>query len=64
MTPDQRIHNNLERICNAAGVSMMHCTEDQLAAMREEMRSIMKESYIKGSNDHYDALVKSGRLRK
>ena len=46
MTPDQRIHNNLERICNAAGVSMMHCTEDQLAAMREEMRQIMKESYI------------------
>ena len=22
----------------------------------------MKESYIKGSNDHYDALVKSGRI--
>ena len=64
MTPDQRIHNNLERICNAAGVSITHCTEEQLAVMREEMRSVMKESYIKGSNDHYDALVTSGRLRK
>lgn len=64
MTPDQRIHNNLERICNAAGVSMMHCTEDQLAAMREEMRRIMKESYIKGSNDHYAAMVTARRVRK
>jgi hypothetical protein len=62
MTPDQRIHRNLERICNAAGVSMMHCTEEQLAVMREEMRQIMKESYIKGSNDHYDAMC--GKVRK
>ena len=62
MTPDQRIHNNLERICNAAGVSMMHCTEYQLSAMREEMRQIMKDSYIKGSNDHYEAMCV--RVRK
>ena len=62
MTPDQRIHRNLERICNAAGVSMTHCTDDQLAVMREEMLQIMKESYIKGSNDHYDAMC--GKARK
>lgn len=61
MTPDQRIHRNLERICNAAGVSITHCTEDQLAVMREEMLQIMKESYIKGSNDHYDAMRRKGR---
>ena len=64
MTPEVRIDRNLLRICNAAGIPITHCTEEQLAVMREEMRSIMKESYIKGSNDHYDALVKSGRLRK
>jgi len=64
MTPDQRIDRNLTRICNAAGVAIGHCTGQQLSAMREEMLAIMKESYIKGSNDHYDALVKSGRLRK
>ena len=64
MTPDVRIDRNLLRICNAAGVSMMHCTEEQLAVMREEMRQIMKESYIKGSNDNYDALRKSGKLKK
>ncbi len=62
MTPDQRIHSNLERICNAAGVSIGHCTEQQLSAMREEMLAIMKESYIKGSNDHYDAMC--GKVRK
>ena len=56
MTPDVRIDRNLLRICNAAGVSMMHCTEEQLAVMREEMRLIMKESYIKGSNDNFDAM--------
>ena len=43
---------------------MMHCTEDQLAAMREEMRQIMKESYIKGSNDHYAAMVTARMVRK
>ena len=41
---------------------MMHCTEEQLAVMREEMRLIMKESYIKGSNDHYEATL--GKVRK
>ena len=64
MTPDQRIHRNLERICNAAGVSITHCTEEQLAVMREEMRKIMSDSYIKGSNDNFDALVASGRINK
>lgn len=61
MTPDQRIHSSLERICEAAGVSIGHCTEVQLSAMREEMRLIMKDSYIKGSNDNYDAMRGKGR---
>lgn len=64
MTPDQRIDWALLRICNAAGVSMMHCTEEQLAVMREEMRLIMKYSYIKGSNDHYDAMVAARMIGK
>ena len=62
MTPEQRIHRNLERICNAAGVAIGHCIEQQVSAMREEMLAIMKESYIKGSNDHYDAM--RGKVRK
>jgi len=40
MTPEVRIDRNLLRICNAAGVSMMHCTEEQLAVIREEMRHL------------------------
>ena len=64
MTPDVRIDRNLLRICNAAGVSMMHCTEEQLAVMREEMRQIMSESYIKGTQDNFDALVESGVIKK
>ena len=35
MTPEQRIDRNLTRICNAAGVAIGHCTEQQLSAMRE-----------------------------
>ena len=62
MTPEQRIDRNLTRICNAAGVAISHCTEQQLSAMREEMLAIMKESYIKGSNDHYEATL--GMVRK
>lgn len=62
MTPDQRIYRNLDRICKAAGVCITHCTEEQLAVMTEEMRRIMKESYIKGSNDHYEAML--GKVRK
>ena len=46
----------------AAGVAIGHCTEQQLSAMREEMLAIMKESYIKGSNDHYEATL--GKVRK
>ena len=64
MTPEPRIDWNLLRICNAAGVSITHCTKEQLAVMREEMRLIMKESYNQGSNDNYDVMVKSGMMRK
>lgn len=52
MTPIQRIDSALLRICNAAGVSMMHCTEEQLAVMREEMRQ------------HLGTLRRLGRLKE
>ena len=64
MTPEVRIDRNLLRICNAAGVSITHCTEEQLQSCVRKCAASWKESYIKGSNDHFDALVKSGRLRK
>ena len=33
-------------------------------AMRDAMRKIMSDSYIKGTQDNFDALVESGRLKK
>lgn len=33
-------------------------------AMRDAMRKIMSDSYIKGTQDNFDALVASGRLKK
>lgn len=62
MTPEQRIDANIRAILQA-----WSSDGDKTIAqenMREAMRRIMSESYIKGSNDNFDALVESGRLKK
>ena len=33
-------------------------------AMRDAMRKIMSDSYIKGTQDNFDALVESGVIKK
>lgn len=65
MTPEQRIDANIEAILNAAGTSFRNYTTPKSRNdMRKVMRKIMSDSYIKGSNDNFDALVASGRLKK
>ena len=65
MTPEQRIDANIEAILKAAGTSFRHYTMPKSRDdMREAMRKIMADSYIKGSQDNFDALVASGRLNK
>lgn len=57
MTPEERIDANIEKLLNAAGTSFRHYSMDSSRQrMREIMRQIMSESYIKGSNDHAEAL--------
>jgi len=65
MTPEQRIDANIDALLRASGSGIdYHTMPRTLQAMREVMRRIMSDSYIKGSQDNFDALVASGRLKK
>ncbi len=65
MTPEQRIDANIDALLRASGSGIdYHTMPRTLQAMREVMRRIMSDSYIKGSQDNFDALVESGRLKK
>ncbi len=65
MTPEQRIDANIDAILRASGSGIdYHTMPRTLEAMREAMRKIMADSYIKGSQDNFDALVASGRINK
>jgi len=65
MTPEQRIDANIDALLRASGSGIGYYTMPRtLEKMREVMRRIMSESYIKGSQDNFDALVASGRLKK
>lgn len=57
MTPDQRIDANLDAILTASGSGLRYYSNPLIVnKMRETMRRIMVESYIKGSNDRDDSL--------
>ena len=65
MTPEQRIDANIDAILIAAGSGLRYYTvPSSIKNMRDAMRKIMSDSYIKGSQDNFDALVASGRLNK
>ena len=58
MTPEQRIDANLDSVLRASGSALKHYTmPGTLKAMRDAMRKVMSESYIKGSNDCHKAMV-------
>ena len=65
MTTEQRIDANIDALLRASGSGIDYYTMPRtLQAMREVMRRIMSDSYIKGTQDNFDALVASGRLNK
>lgn len=65
MTPEQRIDANIDALLRASGSGIDYYTMPRtLHNMREVMRRIMSDSYIKGTQDNFDALVESGRLKK
>lgn len=58
-TPEQRIDAALDRVLKASGSALKHYTmPGTLEKMREAMRNVMSEAYIKGSNDCHDALTR------
>ena len=64
MTPDQRIDDNIRAFLNDAGLVLHYHEVVRCKPARDAMRKIMSDSYIKGTQDNFDALVASGRLKK
>jgi hypothetical protein len=65
MTPEERIDANIDAILRASGSGIdYHTMPRTLEAMRDAMRKIMSDSYIKGTQDNFDALVASGVIKK
>ncbi|WP_285275276.1 hypothetical protein [Halopseudomonas bauzanensis] len=61
MTSEQRIDAALDSVLRASGSALRHYTmPSTLEAMREAMRKVMSDSYIRGSNDCHKAM-KGGR---
>jgi hypothetical protein len=58
---DTRIDEALDSVLKASGSALKNYTmPSTLEKMREAMRKVMSDSYIKGSNDNFDAMTKGG----
>lgn len=65
MTPEQRIDAALDSVLRASGSALRHyAMAKTLADMRESMRKVMSDAYIKGSNDNFEAMKKAGHNPK
>ena len=61
MTPEQRIDAALDSVLKASGSALRHYTMPKtLADMREAMRKVMFDEYIRGLNDNVEAIKKAG----
>lgn len=54
----------LNAVLAAAGTKLSNYMSGTQGALREAMRNVMSDSYIKGSNDCHAALVSAGKIRK
>ena len=62
-TADERIDAALDSVLKASGLALKHNTKEKtLADMREAMRKVMADSYIKGSNDNFEVMMKNVEL--
>ena len=58
MTPEQRIDAALDSVLKASGSALRHYTMPKtLADMREAMRKVISDAYIKGFNDAIEGIV-------
>ena len=57
MSNEQKIDDALDSILRASGSALKHYTmKKTLDGMRDAMRKIMSDSYLKGSKDCFNAL--------
>ena len=54
----------LDKVLRAAGTKLSNYMPGAQGALREAMRNVMSDSYIKGSNDCHAALVLAGVIRE
>lgn len=61
MTPEQRIDEALDSVLRASGSALRHYTmQSTLDDMRKAMRQVMFESYVAGSNDAWNVVMRGG----
>lgn len=58
------IDGALSSVLAAAGTKLTNFPPGAQDALRDAMRNVMGESYIKGSNDCHAALVAAGKIVK
>ena len=64
-TADERIDAALDSVLKASGSALKHYTMAKtLADMREAMRKVMAGSYIEGSNDNFEAMMKNVEIER
>ena len=67
MNIDQRIDANIDLFLKSTGADPQRIRIQygaRVEKMRKAMLQIMKESYIRGSNDHHDAMVEASKRRE
>ena len=67
MNIDQRIDANIDLFLKSTGADPQRIRiqyGEARVEMRKAMLQIMKESYIRGSNDHHDAMVEASKRRE
>jgi len=60
MSPDEHINRSLRKILRAGGIFRSSLTDQQHQAMRDEIRKIMSEAYITGSNNCFRVIKNRG----
>ena len=62
--PGRAVELALEKVVRAAGMKLTGYTPETQEALREAMREVVSDAYIKGSKDCHSALVLAGVIRK
>ncbi len=63
MTPEERIDAALDSVLKASGTKLKNYTMQlTLDRMREAMRKVMSDSYIRGTSDHFEAMKKARHI--